>query len=374
MDQKVGTLSQYLGNIVSTKVDEVSPYCVLPVIEETLDGLLDRACGLLVSMIQVDFCQILLLNEAGTFQRAATVDRRRGDYTRPLGVPGFTARVYNRVLTQTVPRVIAQRGDSLSLDEGRTLWLHRAEALCLTPMINDGKPVGLILFGLASSELAHPFHDGVLRLVSLMAGQLAVMKNHLNHQTEQRMTHLDVVQALADALEAYDPPTSGHCRQMVLLTRRTAEGLGRSLAEIQSVQLAALLHDVGKIAIPDSILRKPGPLSDVEWAAMQGHAQIGADLVLALTGLVEVSAIIRTHHEHYNGSGYPLRLAGDRIPIGGRILAVADAFDAMTAGRVYRAGRSQWDALQDIQRCSGSQFDPRVVDAFIRQFSPGGCA
>jgi putative nucleotidyltransferase with HDIG domain len=174
--------------------------------------------------------------------------------------------------------------------------------------------------------------------------------------------------ALAKAIEARDPTRGGHSETIVEYAKKMAEKMGCSVAEAQTISLAALLHDIGKIGMPDDILRKPGPLSEDQWVVMRRHPEIGADLVLSVCRLSEVAALIRSHHERYNGTGYPLGLKGNWISLGSRILAVVDAYDAMTNERVYRPRRSHQEAIEELKRCSGTYFDPIVVQAFLMLF------
>jgi two-component system, cell cycle response regulator len=144
----------------------------------------------------------------------------------------------------------------------------------------------------------------------------------------------------------------------------TAEALGLSPEEVEHVRHASELHDVGKVAIPDAILGKPGPLTVEEWAFVRRHPIIGERIILAAPALARVATLVRSSHERWDGAGYPDALAGDRIPVGARIVAVADAFAAMTAGRPYRPARTPDDALDELRREAGAQFDPAVVDAW----------
>jgi HD-GYP domain-containing protein (c-di-GMP phosphodiesterase class II) len=127
---------------------------------------------------------------------------------------------------------------------------------------------------------------------------------------------------------------------------------------------AAELHDVGKVAVPDAILSKPGPLSDAEWGFMREHTIVGDRILSAAPALEGAAKLVRASHERYDGSGYPDRLRGEQIPLGARIVAVCDAFHAMTSDRPYRPALSVREALDELQRCAGAQFDPRVVNAF----------
>ena len=147
-----------------------------------------------------------------------------------------------------------------------------------------------------------------------------------------------------------------------------AEAIARTLklpdSEVQTIYWGALLHDVGKIALPKSILQKSGPLTDVEWGYMELHPAIGANLLSATPSLAAVAPIVLAHQEKFNGQGYPYGLQGKDIPLGARILAVVDAYDAMTDDRPYRAPLSREAALAELQRNRGQHFDPLVVDVF----------
>jgi HD-GYP domain-containing protein (c-di-GMP phosphodiesterase class II) len=171
------------------------------------------------------------------------------------------------------------------------------------------------------------------------------------------------VEALATALSVWDGQTRLHSDTVVELTRKTGARMGLDPMELLELELAALLHDVGKLRVPRELLRKPGPLSESEERLMRNHPAWGAELVSGVPGLQAVALIVRHHHEWIDGSGYPSRLTGVRIPIASRIMAVCDAFGAMTEARPYRRPRQPHEALAELRDLAGSQFDPAVVDA-----------
>jgi HD-GYP domain-containing protein (c-di-GMP phosphodiesterase class II) len=148
------------------------------------------------------------------------------------------------------------------------------------------------------------------------------------------------------------------------LVRLVASALGIDGDELEQVVRAAELHDVGKVAVPDAILRKPGPLSEAEWGFMREHTIVGDRILSAAPALQGVAKIVRASHERYDGRGYPDRLRGEEIPLGARIVCVCDAFNAMTSERPYRPALPVRDALDELHRCAGRQFDPAVVRAF----------
>jgi HD-GYP domain-containing protein (c-di-GMP phosphodiesterase class II) len=169
--------------------------------------------------------------------------------------------------------------------------------------------------------------------------------------------------SLAKAVDARDAYTGSHSARVSAMAGRVAARLGLDDETIELTRLAASLHDVGKLAIPEELLRKPSGLTDSERLVLQRHPQIGFRMLDGL-GVDPVAEWVLHHHERWDGGGYPSGLSGDSIPLGARIIFVADAFDAMTSERVYRDKLSDEEALEEIQRCAGAQFDPDVVDAF----------
>ena len=167
-------------------------------------------------------------------------------------------------------------------------------------------------------------------------------------------------------LSERQPELHAHLRGTAELALAVGRELGMEAEELDEVARAAELHDLGKVAIPDEILSKPGPLDETEWSFMRRHTMIGERILLAAPALRPVARLVRSSHERFDGSGYPDMLAGEEIPLGARVVAVCDAFDAMISERPYRAPRSDTEALAELQRCAGTQFDPAVVEAFTR--------
>ena len=182
----------------------------------------------------------------------------------------------------------------------------------------------------------------------------------------------DPVGAVAAALERKIRAAAGQLARSAWYAAKVASEMGLGVGEQELVERAALLHDAGKLAVPDDVLQKPGGLSEHERAMVKAHPEVGAVIAARLPDLAAAATIIAHHHEHYDGSGYPDGLAGDDIPLGSRIILVSDAFDAMTTYRSYKSVISLQEALQELHRCSGQQFDRRVVDAFIAIVSRRG--
>ncbi|MBI4115744.1 MAG: HD domain-containing protein [Candidatus Omnitrophica bacterium] len=206
--------------------------------------------------------------------------------------------------------------------------------------------------------------------------ELEVRKKQLEerlHEIErlrkkEQSTYYEIMKSLAQEVHAKDPYTFGHIHQVERLGVMTAEELGLDLSGKRKDVLSAglLLHDVGKVGIPDNVLKKPGGLDREEWKIMRQHVEKGVKILEPLSDFKEVAEIVWCHHENYDGSGYPRGLKGEAIPIEARIVSVVDAFHAIVSTRCYREGRPVEVAFQELRRCAGTQFDPKVVEAFIR--------
>jgi putative nucleotidyltransferase with HDIG domain len=183
---------------------------------------------------------------------------------------------------------------------------------------------------------------------------------------ELEQTHQATLAALVAALDLRDGGTGDHSQRVTRYALAIGQELGLDVAQLNALRQGALLHDIGKIGLPDAILSKPGPLTPDERALMLQHTRLGYQMLQAVPFLKDALDIICYHHERYDGTGYPDGLVGEEIPLGARIFAVADAYDAMTSYRPYRTPISHEDALLELQRCVGSQFDPGIVEVFLR--------
>jgi putative two-component system response regulator len=211
----------------------------------------------------------------------------------------------------------------------------------------------------ASDFVTKPFEP-----VELLARVRANMR--LSSALQRLESTQDVLVALANAVDAKDPATEHHCGRVAERAIRLARLAGLSQEEVEAVGYGAVLHDVGKIGIRESVLTKPGVLTDEERVEMQRHPIIGADILQPLRLGAIVSPIVRGHHERWDGAGYPDGLRGEAIPIGARIVGIVDAHDAMTNDRPYRQAMSADEAVEELRRNRGVQFDPELVDVYFR--------
>jgi len=229
------------------------------------------------------------------------------------------------------------------------------------PIMGNGHCIGALMACFAEDG----FSGERLEQTARFANQLSVCIQNVHHRTLFKGLALDTVFAMAEAIESRDPYTGDHCRHLAGYADLLAAFLNLNDIEKETIRCGAALHDVGKIGVSDSVLKKPGKLTPPEWAEIRLHPYIGGQLCKRVSFLHEAYPIVYHHHERFDGQGYPDGLRGEDIPLGARIVAIADAFDAMTSRRPYRAPLSNAQALRELRRGAGRQWDPQLVDAFM---------
>ena len=235
-------------------------------------------------------------------------------------------------------------------------------ALCV-PLVAKGKVIGVL--NVSKAESVEAFSRANLKIVASFAGQLAVAIENARLYVDLENTFLGTIGALASAVDAKDPYTYGHSNEVTDHTLAIAAELRILGSDLETLRIAALLHDIGKIGIDSSILNKPGKLTDAEFEVIRSHPDIAANILGSLDFLKAVVPLVHHHHEQFDGTGYPFGLVGEAIPRGARIISVADAFNAMTSDRPYRKALSLEAATQELIDNSGTQFDPEIVTAFL---------
>lgn len=211
-----------------------------------------------------------------------------------------------------------------------------------------------------------------LEFVTNLAGQAAVAAEHALMFQELEETRFEAIMALAEALEFKDASTGRHSDRVLKLSRRVADRMGLDARSKDLLRYAAVLHDIGKIGVPEHILQKPASLTPEEFAVIKEHPRLGAQILRKISFLEEVAQVIFTHHEWFDGSGYPTGLAGNDIPIVARIVAIMDAYDAMTSDRPYRKALAQETAMAQLKSLAGRQFDPEIVEVFLSVLAVDG--
>ena len=318
----------------------------------------DRLCSYARVLLGVERSWLLLRDpgHAGEVVVAAA----RGSDPEQIGMrlpadPG----VMGRMLRTPGPAVLDQENGSAE-DPG-TAVARGVRTMATAPVSWEGAVHGVLAVGTRDPGRALNVDD--LELLGEVAGLSGAALAGLDRRAELGRTVPSQVDALATALAVWDGHTRRHSDTVVELARKTGARMGLDPMELLELELAALLHDVGKLRVPRELLRKAGPLTESEERLMRNHPVWGAELVSGVPGLQAVALIVRHHHERVDGSGYPSGLSGVRIPVASRIMAVCDAYGAMTEARPYREGREPQAALAELRDLAGDQFDSAVVDA-----------
>jgi HD-GYP domain-containing protein (c-di-GMP phosphodiesterase class II) len=242
-------------------------------------------------------------------------------------------------------------------------YLNEFPAQLLIPLKTKGELVGFIIVGSKRSAQSYSHDDEVT--LSTLANQTAVIIENARLYEDLENTFVQTVVTLANAIDMRDAYTSSHSQRIAEWAAYTAYLLGCKDQEIKAIYWGGLLHDIGKIGIPDSILNKPGKLDESEWEIIQKHTIHGANLIAPIKKLSDVAPIVEYSHERYDGSGYPYGLKGADIPLGARIIGVVDSYSAMRDKRPYKRPFTHEEAIEELKRNSGILFDPEVVTTFI---------
>lgn len=245
---------------------------------------------------------------------------------------------------------------------------YETRNMIVAPVSSKERLLGVLQ---AINKLDGTFNEDDLEMLKTLANQVGAAIENAHLYQEQRETFLGITMALVDALEKRDDYTGGHTKRVCEYSMAIGLHLELPVEQLEELRLSAILHDIGKIGVPDRVLQKPGRLGPEEFAEMSRHPQIGSSILEHVKSLHSMIDGVRHHHEKYDGTGYPDRKKGDEIPLIGRIIAVADAFDAMTSTRPYRTALSHETALEELRLCSGMQFDPQIVEAFFEVFKSG---
>ena len=362
----------YLREIMET----ISEINTLLLATAELDALLVEACRVMGEHSHYRFCWIGL-RQSDQVEAVYTADpsiRLPDTPPYPLADPGhpFAASAEARCLRDNATVVLVQWDPQVSV----TPWLDRANTLRFRATIalplraaRDAAPLGVLCVCTMRRE---GFEPEEIAMLEELAGDIGFAIHALRQreqvdrlERERRENFEQTILSFADMIDQRDTYTAGHTVRVARYSRLLAERLGLAADQIDLLQQAAILHDIGKIATPDSVLLKPGRLSPLDYELIKEHARAGHAMLAGIAMYRELATIIRHHHERFDGMGYPDRLRGEEIPRLARILVVADSFDAMTTNRIYKARKSVHEALDELQSLSGSQFDPEVVAAAL---------
>lgn len=272
------------------------------------------------------------------------------------GIPGWVVEKEKGI-------VIGDLQEDLRFKDNMTPCRREIHSMLSVPLVVKDKVIGVLN---ADSRSPYRFNEGDLKMLSTLSGQVAMAIHNAQLFGQLEDLYIETLKAFIMAIEAKDSYTRGHSEEVATYALLIAETLGLSKEENNKLMRASLLHDIGKIGLKEEILLKPTKLTKKEYDIIKKHPSIGVQIIGSITSLQETVPIILHHHEHYDGNGYPANLKGENIPLSSRILAVADAYQAMISDRPYRKTLGQTEALEELQKNAGSQFDPQIVQAFLK--------
>lgn len=287
-----------------------------------------------------------------------------GPLLSDLPVPGSDLSTVPALAEQPAVAVAEPEAAGATAETFQRTGIRSMRSFLGVPLWTRQRFVGMLCLG--NKRTGEHFTKDDLDLLGTLSTQASLAIYNAQLFDAQRQTLLGTIEALAHAIEAKDGYTIEHCERMTERALALAQAMNLPPQEVENIRMGAILHDIGKIGIPDSILNKPGKLTAEEYEIMKEHPAIGARIVQSVGPLTGVVTIVKHHHERYDGSGYPDRLAGTDIPLGARIIGVVDTYGAMTEDRVYRAAPGHHRAVEELSNLAGKQFDPEIVTAYLR--------
>jgi putative nucleotidyltransferase with HDIG domain len=329
--------------------------------EQVAQRMLRVASRELTLLLDAEACLVSQL-EQGLLREIADYARSQRQVARGLSYYLADYPATAAVLESRMPSAISTADAGADPAELFVLREMDMQAVLLIPLVASGEPWGLIE---VYDSRARSFTAGERHLAELAATQIGALLAAFEHEERAQRVYRETLASLSNALEAKDAVTSQHTEEVVRLAVAVAAELGLELDLVRNVELGAVLHDIGKVRVPEAILNKPGPLTDDEWAVMRTHPEVGEQILRPIQSLQAILPIVRHHHERWDGTGYPDRLMGRAIPPGARIVAVCDAYRAMTEDRPYRAALGEVEARKELKLGAGGQFDEECVSALL---------
>ncbi|MEO0185528.1 MAG: HD domain-containing phosphohydrolase [candidate division WOR-3 bacterium] len=313
------------------------------------------------------------LRDTLNYERAAValIDERNNELVMRAAEKPYSKKIQLRLrlkLGEGITGYVARTGkpyiaNDVSKNHYYRVFDKKTKSEIAVPLKIGEKTIGVI--NIESYE-KNAFDEKDLELLTLVANQASIAIQNSQLYSSLKQSYLDSIKTLVSAIEAKDPYTSGHSERVRKFALKIARELRLKPGQIEELDYAGYLHDIGKIGISDSLLTKPSPLTKEEYEMIKEHPRIGHNILKHARHLAGACEIIRFEHERYDGNGYPNGLKKNEIPIGAKIIAVADAYDAMTTDRPYRRALTKKEAIKRLKECSGTQFDPKIVKVFLK--------
>jgi len=347
---------------IQDRLDRLSRFQSRMLLPDEVHHILETWLSKLRKLVKIEACSVFLVEEGGIEfihkiskpEKLSPIIQREVEAQISLG--NFGQAISNGIPLSVPAEVFGK-------ESGRLL------SIMIAPLSNLKRTIGAAV--IAFEEDKDFIRQQTLRFLHILVDSFSMSLENAYLFNDLKSTYFDTIKAISNSIEARDPYTKGHSERVARFAKAIAEELNWDKKEIDLIDWGGMLHDVGKIGLPDSILNKPGKLTDDEYNHIKLHPLVGAQIIKGISFLESVTPYILEHHERFDGKGYPMGVAGENISIKGRLLAIADAFDAMTSDRPYRKALTPEDAFKEISRNRGTQFDPEIARAFERAWVSG---
>ena len=347
---------------IQDKLDRLSHFQSKMLLSYDVHHILETWLAKLRQLVKIEVCSVFLVEKGGIgFIHKISKPEQLSPVIQKEVEAQINLGNFGRAISKGIP--LSVPAEVFGKESGRHI------SIMIAPLSNLERTIGVVV--IAFEEDKDFIRQQTLRFLYILVDFFSLSLENAYLFNDLKSAYFDTIKAIANSIEARDPYTRGHSERVTRFSKVIAEELNWDKNEIELIDWGGMLHDVGKIGIPDSILNKPEKLTNTEYNKIKLHPLIGAQIVKDISFLEPVIPYILEHHERFDGKGYPGGVAGENISIKGRLLAVADAFDAMTSDRPYRKALKPEDALKEISRNRGTQFDPEIALAFERAWMSG---
>lgn len=348
--------------VIQDKLERLSSFHSEMMSSYDIHQILEKGLAKFQELVKTKVCSVFLVDEQGfEFVHKVSLPEELSSTVQKEVDAQIRSGIFGGIVNSSNPACIPT--EVFKSESNQSL------SIIIAPLSHKERTIGVVV--IIFEEDQDFIRQQTLKLLYILAGFFSLTLQNAYLFNDLKRSYFDTLRAIANSIEARDPYTKGHSHRVGQIASAIAKELNWSGDEMEFIDWGGMLHDVGKIGIHDAILNKPGKLDNEEYEAIKLHPSIGAQVVKGISFLEPVMPYILEHHERFDGKGYPQGLAGENISIKGRLLAVADAFDAMTSDRPYRKAFKPEIALREILEKASSQFDPKIVEAFERAWLSG---
>jgi len=348
--------------VIQDKLEQLSYFHSEMVLSYDVHHILEKGLDKFQELVKTKVCSVFLVDEQGfEFVHKVSVPEELSSVVQKEVDAQIRSGTFGRIISSGMPACVPT--DVFKSERDQSL------SVIIAPLSHKKRTLGVTV--IVFEEDQDFIRQQTLKLLYILAGFFSLALQNAYLFNDLKRSYFDTIRAIANSIEARDPYTKGHSHRVGQIAKAIAKELDWTDDEMELIDWGGMLHDVGKIGVHDAILNKPGTLDDKEYEAIKLHPSIGAQIVKDISFLEPVVPYILEHHERFDGRGYPQGLVGENISIKGRLLAVADAFDAVTTDRPYHKALDPEIALKEITKNTGSRFDPKIVEAFERAWLSG---